>query len=198
MKHFVHFGWITIARGVLAILTSLAIVAVPDAVRTLFLLPLAVAYSIVALAVYGILDSTLVWIASFNTDALWPRIAQRFQSFLGICSGTLLLTVLFEHMQLLWFFYLMGFQLLTIAIGELVTASHLSKHHHSTWARLTGWLAAVGGLLLIVLAASYAQALTYRLIAWVLYFYLLAFGLLQCGIGALMLYITPRSHPEIS
>lgn len=197
MKHFVHFWWITIARGFLAILTSFAVVAIPDAVRMLFLLPLAVMYSVLVLAVYGILDSTLVWIASFNTDALWPRIAQRLQSLLGLCCGTLLITVVFEHMQLLWFFYLMGFQLLAVAIGELFTASHLSKHHRASWARSAGWLAATGGLVLLVMATVYAPSLTYRLIGWVLYFYLLAFGLLQCSIGALMLYIIPRSHSEL-
>lgn len=198
MKHFIHFWWITIARGFLAILTSFAVVAIPDAVRTLFLLPLAVTYSVLVLAIYGILDSALVWIASFNTDALWPRTAQRLQSMLGICFGTLLITVVFEHMQLLWFFYLMGFQLLAVAIGELFTASHLSKHHRSAWARSAGWLATIGGIFLLVMATVYGPSLTYRLIAWVLYFYLLAFGFLQCSIGAVMLYITPRSHAEPS
>jgi len=92
----------------------------------------------------------------------------------------------------------MSFQLLAVAIRELFTATHLSKHHRSTWARSTGWLAAMGGLSLLVMATVYGPSLTYRLIAWVLYSYLLAFGLLQCDIGATMLYITSRSHSELS
>jgi len=196
MRHYEHFWGITLVRGLLAIFVGCSVIVVPDMATTLLLLPFAVAFSVLGLAMYGILDSALVLIASFNTDDAWPRTAQRLQGFLGVTVGILMFTVVFDHMRLHWFFYLVSLQLGSMAISEFFVARHVSNRHGSRWLFSTALLATIASIGYLYAALHFGEQFSSRAIAWYLYGYLLSFGIAQCLIAASMLYMD--LEPDVS
>jgi hypothetical protein len=85
MKNDDHFWWTTLVRGFLALLTGSAIMAVPDMTNTLLLLPIALVVAILGLAVYGTLDSVLVFVTSYMVSS---RVADAFRvSLPHACNG---------------------------------------------------------------------------------------------------------------
>ena len=77
MKNDEHFWWTTLIRGFLALLTGSVIMVVPDMANTLLLLPIAIVVAILSLAVYGVLDSVLVFVTSYMAASQPAKIALR-------------------------------------------------------------------------------------------------------------------------
>jgi hypothetical protein len=188
MKKDVHFWIATVARGILALITGSAIMVIPDMARTFLLLPIAIVVSIFCLAAYGVLDSAIVFITSFVVSSRAPKAALRLQGAFGVIVGVLLLSVIYDRVNLQWFLYLIAFQALCTTVAEFVFARHAFTRSTSVWN-----YAAAAVALLFLIAYSFAaivlvDALSAQHIAWLIYGYLLALGFAQCLTAARMLY----------
>lgn len=192
MKDDIHFWIATMIRGGLALLAGSAVIIIPDMARTLLLLPFAVALSILCLAAYGVLDSAIVFVTSFMTDSLRARTALRLQGSLGVLVGVLLFAVIYDQVQLHWFLYLISFQAILTSVAEYIVARHAFTRATSSW----NFTAAAVALLFFfaygLAATVLLNSLTPRDITWLIYGYLLAFGLAECVTSARMLYADRR------
>ena len=196
MRKDVYFWFTMLFRGFIALFAGSFVIVIPDMARTLLLLPLAIVFSVLVLAAYGIIDSGLVLASSFMTASSTVRIALLSQGFVGMIIGTLFLGVLFDHVRLEWFLTLAGVQALSSAIGELLVAKHSSAHAVSIWNHAASGVAFCASILYFVLRVGFASALTAREVSWLVYFYLVIFGVAQCITAARMLYEDRRFVTE--
>ena len=193
MKTDLHF-WVTIlARGFLALLTGSAILIVPDMARTLLLLPLALAIAITGLAFYGVVDSTLIFVASFMAASKRASVAMRLQGVVGVAVGVLLLSVVYNRVRLEWFLTLAAVQAFSAGVAEIVVARHAANRGLSAWNYAAAGIALVFACLYVVLRVGWADSLTPRALSWSLYAYLVAFGIAQCITAARMIYADERA-----
>jgi uncharacterized membrane protein HdeD (DUF308 family) len=189
MNRYESFWIVTIYRGALAILLGSAILFVPDMARTLLLLPFAVAFAVLSLAAYGIVDSVLVFVTSFFASLRRSRTALRIQSALGIVLGALFFSILFDKLQLHWFLYLIALQAVAAAYSEYLIARHTSRRHGSRWSYAAAAAALLCAIAYTVAAAIAPDSLTQRQISLLAYAYLGAFGIAQVLMAARMLHI---------
>jgi hypothetical protein len=196
MQRHLHFWYLILARGFLAVLGGCCALLLPDMARTLLLLPLAVAISILVLGVYATLDSSLVFVASFLLDSSRSRLLLRLQGVVGITIGAVLLTVMYDHVRLEWFLDLVALQLLAVAVGEVGVARHAHAHLKSMWNYAGAVTALLFAIAYLAAGLAFANILTPRQITLFIYYYLLAFGVAQCLIAARMLY--SEAHATIS
>ena len=192
MRQDLHF-WLTImVRGFVALLAGSAILIVPDLARTILLLPVAVVVAITGLAAYGVVDSVLVFVSSFMVESTRARAALRVQGFVGVAVGLLLLSVVFDRVQLNWFLSLAAIQALCAAAAETVVARHASDRPVGRWNYTTAAIAFVFFTLYVYLRI-HADDLTPRTLSWSVYAYLVAFGIAECITAARMLYANQHS-----
>lgn len=188
LKTDLHF-WVTIlARGFLALLVGSAILIVPDMARTILLLPLALAIAITGLAFYGVVDSTLVFVASFMAASRRASVAMRLQGVVGVAIGVLLLSVVFPRVRLEWFLTLTAIQAFSAGVAEMVVAKHAANPSLSAWNYAAAGIALLFACIYVVLRVGWADRLTPRALSWSLYAYLVAFGIAQCITAARMIY----------
>lgn len=183
-----HFWGTMLIRGFVALLVGSFVLVVPDMARILLLLPFAIAISILGLAAYGVIDSTLVLISSFMTESLRTQIALLVQGIFGLTIGVLFLSIVFNQVQLEWFLSLAALQALGAGIGEIAIARRASTASTSTWNYAAGVIAVCVGIAYVTLRLEFAHALTARELSWLVYGYLVAFGIAQCLVAARMLY----------
>ena len=115
MKNDEHFWWVTLFRGIIALMAGSAIMVIPDMARTLLLLPIALVTALLGLGVYGILDSVLVFVSSYMAASRPARIALRVQGAVGVTVGILLVWVFSDYVQMSWFLILIVIQSLSTA-----------------------------------------------------------------------------------
>jgi hypothetical protein len=189
MKRDVDF-WITVlTRGLVALLAGSAILIVPDMARTILLLPIAVAVAIAGLAGYGVFDSVLIFISSFMAQTPRVRTALRVQGLIGVTISLLLLSVVYNQVQLKWFLSLAALQSLSAGISETVVARHTAANRAvSHWNYAAAVIAFVFAAVYAFIRIRWADLLSPRALSWTVYMYLLAFGIAQCLTAARMLY----------
>lgn len=188
MKRDVDF-WITVlTRGLVALMAGSAILIIPDMAKTILLLPIAIAVAIAGLAGYGVFDSVLVFIASFMAQTPRVRSVLRVQGLMGVTIGLLLLSVVYNRVQLEWFLSLAALQALSAGIGEAVVAKHSANRAVSHWNYAAALVAFVFAVVYAFVRIQWADRLTPRALSWTVYVYLLAFGIAQCLTAARMLY----------
>ena len=188
MKNDVHFWVATIIRGLLAMLVGSAVLVVPDMTNTLLLLPLAMVFSVLCLGCYGVLDSAIVLVTSFNATSRTSQMALRIQGIVGLSVGLLLLFVVYERVQLHWFLPLIACQAVFTAGGEFMLAKHAPIKGTSIWNYSAAGVAFVCGIAYAIAEIRYRDTLILSEIAWLIYAYLAAFGLAECLTAARMLY----------
>jgi hypothetical protein len=188
MRRDLHFWMVMLMRGFIALLAGSFVLIIPDMARTLLLLPIAVVISILGLATYGVIDSTLVLISSFMTQSSRARAVLLTQGTTGIVIGVLLLSVVFEQVKLEWFLSLAALQALSTGVGELVVAKHAVTRGVSIWNYTAGVVAIASSLLYATVRIGFSYALQQREISWLVYAYLLAFGIAECLTAARMIY----------
>ncbi len=188
MKNDIHFWVATLIRGAVALVVGSAVMVIPDMATTLLLLPFAITVSILCLASYGVLDSAVVFITSFMTTSRLAMIALRLQGTLGVIMGVVLLSIAFERVHLHWFLYLIGLQALSAAVAEFIVARHALTRSTSVWNYAAALVALVFVAAYSIISATVAEGLSAREIAWLIYGYLVAFGMAQCLTAARMLY----------
>ncbi|MES2391191.1 MAG: hypothetical protein V4555_06100 [Acidobacteriota bacterium] len=188
MKNDEHFWWTTLVRGFLALLVGSAIMVIPDMARSLLLLPIAITISILGLAVYGVLDSVLVFITSYMAVSARARVALRLQGVVGITVGILLYRVFFNRVHLHWFLALVAVQALSTAAAEFTVARHAATHSLSNWNYAGSVVALVFSGVYAYIAATLGENMEPQRITWLVFGYLLAFGIAQSLTAARMLY----------
>lgn len=188
MKRDMDF-WITVlARGLVALLAGSAILIVPDMARTILLLPIAVAVAIAGLAGYGVFDSALIFVSSFMVQTARVKLVLRVPGLMGLTIGLLLLSVVYNQVQLAWFLSLAALQALGAGIAETVVARHATNRALSHWNYAAAAIAFVFAAVYGFIRVRMADELTPRALSWTVYMYLLAFGIAQCLTAARMLY----------
>lgn len=193
-----HFWYTTLARGFVALLAGSAILVIPDMARTLLLLPVAVTFAILGLAAYGVIDSTLVFVSSYMAASERARVALRIQGSIGVLIGILLLSVVFDRVQLEWFLTLAALQALSIFVGEYTIARHEKQHAISVWNYSAAAVALVFACAYLLLRFVFLSRLTHSEISWWVYLYLVALGIAQCLTAARMLYADYSTMPSAS
>ncbi len=188
LRNHEHFWWTTLVRGFVALLAGSAIMVIPDMARSLLLLPIAVAVSILGLAVYGVLDSVLVFVTSYMVPPSKATIVLRLQGVVGVTVGILLYRVFFLRVQLQWFLILIAFQSLATAIGEVLIARHSRTDITSLWNFTAAGIALGACCMYSYLGLELADRLTPLEVSWLVYGYLIAFGIAQCLTAARMIY----------
>lgn len=198
MRRDLHFWAVILMRGFIALLAGSCVLIIPDMARTLLLLPIAVVISILGLATYGVIDSVLVLISSFMTESPKARTVLLLQGTAGIAIGVFLLFIVFEQVRLEWFLSLAALQALGTGVGELTVARHAVKRSVSVWNYAAGVIAILAGVMYATLRIGYAAVLQQREISWLVYAYLVAFGIAQCLTAARMIYADRQLflHPD--
>jgi hypothetical protein len=189
MSTYENFWIVTILRGVLAILIGSAIFVVPDMTRTLLFLPFAVAFVILSLVVYGIVDSVLVFITSFFLSLRLARFALRLQSAVCVGVGILFCSILFNWIRLEWFLYIIALQAFTTAYAEVTVARHTSEKLTSIYSYGAASVALLCAMIYAIATFVVRAGLSPREIAYVAYAYLAAFGTAQLLMAWRMLYL---------
>jgi hypothetical protein len=188
MKNDIQFWRATVIRGSLALVFGSAVLVIPDMANSLLLLPFAVAVSILCLAAYGVLDSAVIFVTSFMASLRIPKIALRLQGTFGVIVGVTLFFIVYDRMRMEWFLYLIAFQALCTAISEFLVARHAFTRGTSIWNYAASAIAFVAGVAYLLAATVAEPSLAPREIAWLVYGYLVAFGMAQCLTAARMLY----------
>ena len=184
MKTYTRYWIVSMARGVAALLAGLAVLVLPQMVLLVFLLPFAILLSMLCLAVYGTIDSLLLFLSSFlvpNHEA--GRFALRAQGIVGVVSGILLFLFVYDHAQLPWFLYLASFQAAGIAVTEFVVARGTSVEHGSRWCFASGSIAALSAVGLLL-----GKNMPPERVAWLLFGYLGLLGFTVTLVSARMLF----------
>lgn len=187
MRKHTHFWFTTLARGFAALLIGSAIWFVPDMARSLLLLPMAVAFSVLTLAAYGVVDSSLVLLSSTMSESRRTAIALGIQGALGILVGVLLFGVLYERVRLEWFFVLAAVQALCLGVTEVVVARHTISHAKTLWNNGAAVVAFSVALAYLTLRLGFVDVLSSPAICWLIYGYLVMFGLFQIATASRML-----------
>jgi hypothetical protein len=183
MEIYTRYWIATMARGIAALLAGLAVLVLPQMVSLIFLLPFAILLSMLCLAVYGTIDSLLLFLSSFlvpHHEA--GRLALRAQGLLGVVCGILLFLFVYDHAQLPWFLYLALLQAACIAVTEFVVAKGTSVQHGSRWCFASASVAALSAIGLLV-----GKNLLPEGIAWLLFSYLGLLGFTLTLLSARML-----------
>ncbi|CAN5764620.1 hypothetical protein BH10ACI4_BH10ACI4_14480 [soil metagenome] len=183
-----HF-WITsLIRGLLALAIGSGTIVIPDLAATLLFLPFAIIISILCLSVYGILDSALVFISSFMLPSRTEAFALRVQGILGVAFGVALLYVVYDKVHLHWFLYMIAAQAAFTAIAECIIARHAHTRGASIWSYTASATALIFAIAYASIAVTAETEREPREIAWLIFGYLLSFGLAQCITAARELF----------
>jgi hypothetical protein len=188
MHRQIQFWYTTLARGVLALFAGSAIWFIPEMAGSLLLLPMAVAFSVLALAAYGVVDSSFILLSSLMTRSKLAALALRLQGVVGIAVGMLIFTVVFERARLEWFLLLAAVQALCTCVVEIVVAHQTHSHARTVWNYGAAAVAFCFGCAYLVLRFSYADIMESGTICLFIYGYLLAFGFFQTLTAIRMLY----------
>ena len=192
MHRQIQFWYTTLARGALALFAGSAIWFVPEMAGSMLLLPLAVAFSVMALAAYGVVDSSFIFLSSLMTRSKLAALALRLQGVVGITVGMLIFTVIFERVRLEWFLLLAGVQALCTCVVEIFVAHQTRSHAKTVWNYGAAAVAFCFGCAYLVLRFRYADILESRTICLFIYGYLLAFGFFQTLTAIRMLHAGHR------
>lgn len=195
MKMDDHFWWTTLIRGFLALLIGSVIMIVPDMARTLLLLPIAVVVAMLSLAMYGVIDSVLVFVTSYMVVSRPAKIALRMQGIVGVTVGVLLYWVFFGQVRLHWFLILISVQAFSTAVAEFLVARHSRTHATSHWNFTASAVAFGFSCTYGYIAVRFADQMIAEQISWLLFGYLLVFGIAQCLTAARMLYSDHHLRP---
>jgi hypothetical protein len=192
MKNFHEYWSFTAVRGVFALFAAAAIVAVPRAVASLFVLPILLGFAIALFALYTFFDtavtlllSTLLPDAAAGRRAYYPQIA-----FAAVVTTLLFLTG-YHVLSLRWLVWLAAAQAIITAVAEFLIARTTHKQYGCLSCYSTTIVLAISAI-----ALPFAGFLGTTGIALALAAYLAAFGLSEFLLGTRMLFVQFQAvHP---
>lgn len=179
MRRYLNFWFVALARGVLALAMGSAILIIPDMVRSLFLLPMAVTFSILTLAAYGVLDSTLIVASSLMSQPKQGSTALRLQGVVGIFVGTMFFIVIYERVKPEWFLLLAAAQAFCAGVVEMMVAQYMKRHERTVWSFGAAVIAFCFSAAYLFLF-KFSDDLSFSTLFKCIYIYLLSFGSFQC------------------
>ena len=172
MDDYAEYWVATLLRGGVGIFAGLAVLVLPEMVTLVSLVPFAILISMMCLAMYMTVDSTIVLVTSFLLpDHRSERLALRLQGVLGAVCGISLFFLVYDGAQLRWFLYLAALQAACIAISEFIVAKGTSVRHGSSWCYASALIAAIASVALLL-----GRGLDPHDLVWLLFFYLGIFG----------------------
>lgn len=184
LESYTQYWAATLIRGFLAIVAGIAVLFIPEMASNILLLPFALAISILCLAAYGIVDSSIVLITGFMIPRQQPgRTALRVQGICGTVVGILLFVLVYDRIDLHWFLYLAAIQAAGAAVTEFIVARGTSLHHGAKWCYASAAIAAVSAIALL-----FGRNLSPRELTWLIYGYLGIFGFNLFALSARMLF----------
>jgi len=190
MRTYAQYWAAMMLRGFLAVLTGTAMLFLNGLSSTVLLLPLAIVTTILCLAAYGMIDSSIVIASSFMVPRHRPgRLALLLQGLGGVVIGALLFSVIYDRVTIEWFLYIAAVQAASVAVAEFIVARGTSDHHRSLWCYASSVIAILSAALVLTLAL-----LGYRNVAWAISGYLGVFGLNLILLSASMLFKGHRDH----
>lgn len=192
MTSGVRFWLLHLARGLTALVAGMGILILPDMARSLILLPLSVLISVLVLGGYGVLDSLILIASSALVAPRFARLGLLLQGLAGLVVGCLLLLVVYERAELVWFLTIIAAQALATGVAELLVASHAAEHSASRWNYAGAILGFLFAAAYLALRVAFSRALTMFELSRLIFAYLLVFGLAQCLTALRMLYAISR------
>jgi hypothetical protein len=192
MKNFHEYWSFTAVRGIFALFAAIAIVALPRAVASLFVLPILLGFAIALFALYTFFDTAVTILlsrllpdAAAGRRAYYPQIA-----FAGVVTILLFLTG-YRVLSLAWFVWLAAAQAAVTAIAEFLVA----RTTHRQYGCLSCYSTAIV-LAASALALPFAGLLDTTGLALALAASIAFFGLSEFLLGARMLFVQYQAeHP---
>ena len=135
MKEVIHHWWIPGLRALLALVLGGCLFLLQAWAKFQFLDAVTIPILLIALSIYGILDSFLLIFLGIQFAPHAPaRTLSVMQGLCGAAIGLLLLTVLFRATEIEWFVYLVTAQAAVTGIFELVSGLRFTSHVRDEWA----------------------------------------------------------------
>jgi hypothetical protein len=192
MKSFHEYWSFTAIRGIFALLAAIAIIAVPRAVASLFVLPVLLGFAIALFALYIFFDIAVTFLlsrllpdAAAGRRAYYPQIA-----FATVVTALLFLTG-YHVLSLKWLVWLAATQAAITAVAEFL----VSRSTHKEYGCLSCYATTIV-LTVSAVALPFASFLDSTGIALALAIYLSCFGLSEFLLGGRMLFLGYRAdHP---
>lgn len=173
MTDYTPYWGATCVRGVIAMAAGVAIAFCSALNATVFLKPLGVVFSLLALAAYVVVDSAIVVACSFMLPHHHlGRMALRLQGAIGMVIGVACFIVGQLEADISLFLYLASLQACCVAVAEYLSARGTSEYHHSKWCYASAVIAALSSVVLLM-----CHRATGHFLSWLLYSYLWCFGL---------------------
>jgi hypothetical protein len=155
VREVIHHWWVLGMRAILALLLAAGIFLLQAWAKFSFFDVVTIPFMIVALSLYGILDSGLLLYLGMQFP---PRSAMRTlslaQGFCGIVIGALLITVFFRTAEIPWFLYIISAQAAVTGGFELLFGLRFTRHVREEWSCFATGAASV--LFAILLQTSYS------------------------------------------
>ncbi|HUS18468.1 MAG TPA: hypothetical protein VMZ25_02360 [Terriglobales bacterium] len=150
MREVIHHWWIFGLRSLLAIALAAAIFLLQAWAKFSLLDAVTIPFMIIALSLYGILDSFLLIYQGMQFPSHSP--ARPISITQGICGGAIgaiLLTVLFRAAELRWFLYLITAQAAITGFFEVLSGLRFTGHLRDEWACFAAGAASMGFAVLL-------------------------------------------------
>ena len=179
MPRYLNFWFIALARGILALAIGSAVLIIPDMARSILLLPMAVTFSTLMLAVYGVLDSTLVFASSLMSRSKQATTVLQVQGALGFLVGMMFFIVIYERVKPEWFLLLAAIQAFCAGAVEIAVAQYMKRRERTMWsfgAAVIAFCFSATYLLLFKFSDDLPLSTLFKYV----YVYLLSFGSFQC------------------
>jgi uncharacterized membrane protein HdeD (DUF308 family) len=184
-----NYWGLNLVRGLLALAAGLCMAFVPSAINSMILVPLALAFSLACLGLYGSLDSVLL----MSTSLILP-IQDRARWFiglqgivgLGLCGLFFWLPGISEALELTAM--AAALQAICVAATDLTLGASMRSRHGEIWINVSAAISILSGITLVLCrnlgAADLARIISAYLLTLALNFILLAFWMLSHARGA--------------
>jgi hypothetical protein len=145
MREIIQHWWVLALRSGLALALAVTIFLLQAWAKFVFLDGITVPFLIVALAVYGVTDSFLVFYMGMQFPERTPaRTISLTQGVCGAGIGVMLLTTYFRTAELSWFIYIITAQAIITGIFEVLTGLRFTTHVADEWACFAAGAASLG------------------------------------------------------
>lgn len=145
MREIIHHWWVLAARAGLALALAVTIFLLQAWAKYAFLDGITIPILIVALALYGVADSFLVFYMGLQFPARTPaRTISMMQGLCGAAIGVALLTTYFRSVEVAWFIYIITAQAIVTGLFEVLTGLRFTTHVQDELACFAAGVASLG------------------------------------------------------
>ncbi|HUR37432.1 MAG TPA: hypothetical protein VM009_06425 [Terriglobales bacterium] len=150
MREFMRHWWVLALRSGLALALAVTIFLLQAWTKFSLFDAVTIPFLIMALSVYGIIDSSLLLYMSLQLPQHSPvRTVSLAQGVCGIAVGGLLLTVFFRQVEIVWFVYIITAQAAITGVFELLSGFRFRAHVEDEWACFAAGAASIAFAVLL-------------------------------------------------